>query len=237
MKTAGKILKVLLHTVCILVVFGTFALAIWRISMLGTPNEIKGLVPNERLCEAYRENGNILTLYHQEQSSLTRAEHNAGYFGAIDVIFVKEAQQLQVVFRYNISTLKHLKEDHFLSEVPDRNGDYFNVTVSVSTDLTPENKEDNNGNDPSAVKQERYQPTSCTKYQNSIYNYEKLVFDGINVDDDTLAVYLDVYYEGALDYSKQAYGTLCLYDYSLKCVDRKLEKSEIYAIENFNKEN
>lgn len=235
MKTAGRIFKVLFHTVCILVVFGTFALAIWRISMLGTPNEIKGLAPNERLCEAYRENGNSLTLYNQEQSSLTRAEHNSGYFGAIDVIFIKEAQQLQVVFRYNISTLKHLKEDYSLAEVPDRNGDYFNVTVSVSTDLTPENKEDNEGNDPTAVKQERYHPTSSTRYQNSIYNYEKLVFDGINVDEDTLAVYLDVYYEGAIDYSKQAYGTLCLYDYKLKRIDRKLEKSEIYAIENFNK--
>ena len=235
MKIALKIFKVLFHTLCIIIVFGTIALAVWRIFMLETPSELKRIVPNEQVCEAYKENGNSLTLYYQDQSTLTRTEENSGYFGAINVTFIKEADQLQVVFRYNISTLKHLKEDYSLAEIPDRNGDYFDVTVSISSDLTPENEEDNFGNDPASVAQKRYYPTSYTTYQNSLYNYVKYVFDDICVDESTLAVYLDVYYNEDKDYSEEAYGTLCLYDYALKNVERKLTDADKKLIEEFSK--
>ena len=234
-KIALKIFKVLFHTLCIIIVFGTIALAVWRIFMLETPSELKRIVPNEQVCEAYKENGNSLTLYYQDQSTLTRTEENSGYFGAINVTFIKEADQLQVVFRYNISTLKHLKEDYSLAEIPDRNGDYFDVTVSISSDLTPENEEDNFGNDPASVAQKRYYPTSYTTYQNSLYNYVKYVFDDICVDESTLAVYLDIYYNEDKDYSKDAYGTLCLYDYALENVERTLTDADKKLIEEFSK--
>ena len=235
MKIAGKIFKILFHALCIIIVFGTIGLAVWRIFMLETPNELKRIVPNEKLCEAYKENGNSLTLYYQEQGKLTTAEENRGYFGAIHVTFIKEADQLQVVFRYNISTLKHLKEDYSLAEVPDRNGEYFDVTVSVSSDLTPDNTEDNDGNDPASVAQKRYYPTSYTTYQNSLYNYVKYVFDDVCVDESTLAVYLDIYYNEDKDYSKDAYGTLCLYDYALENVERTLTDADKKLIEEFSK--
>ena len=234
MRIAGRICKWIFHAACIIVVFGTIGLSLWRIFMLGTPNEMKGLLPNARLCEAYRENNGQLTVFYQEQSTLTRGEENSGYFGAIEVSFIKEADQLQVVFRYNISTLKHLKEDFGLAETPDRNGKYFDVSVVVATDLTPDNTEDNNGNDPASVSLERYYPTSSTTYQNSLYNYERFVFDGVSVEELTLAVYLDVYYDQAIDYSAEPYGTLCLYDHALKNIERKLSSADIKAIESFN---
>ena len=235
MKIAGKIFKILFHSLCIIIVFGTIGLAVWRIFMLETPNELKRIVPNEKLCEAYKENGNSLTLYYQEQGKLTTAEENRGYFGAIHVTFIKEADQLQVVFRYNISTLKHLKEDYSLAEIPDRNGEYFDVTVSVSSDLTPDNTKDNDGNDPASVAQKRYYPASYTTYQNSLYNYVKYVFDDVCVDESTLAVYLDIYYNEDKDYSKDAYGTLCLYDYALENVERTLTDADKKLIEEFSK--
>ena len=233
MKIAGKILKWLFHAVCVIVVFGTIGLSVWRIFMLGTPNALKGIEPNARLCEAYRQNDGELTVFYQNQNSITRAENNAGYFGAIEVSFIEEADQLQVVFRYNTSTLKHLREDFSLSETPNRDGDYFDVTVLLVTDLTPDVEEDNYGNDPSSVSFTRYYPTSCTSYQNSLYNYYKLTFDGVSVEDLTLAVYMDVYYNEAIDYEKDPYGALCLYDYKLKRIERKLSSSNIAAIEEF----
>lgn len=235
MKIAGKIFKVLFHTLSIAIVFGTIGIVLWRIFMLGTPAEMKNIIPNERICSAYAENGEELTLYYQNQNSLTRAENNSGYFGAPHVTFIKEADQLQVVFRYNVSTLKHLKEDYLLAEIPDRNGNYFDVTVSVSTDLTPDNTEDNNGNDTAAVEQTRYYPTSCTTYQNSLYNYVKFVFDGICIEEDTLAVFLDVYYNEDIDYGKEPYGVLCLYDYKGEEIERNLTAQDRKNLESFIK--
>ena len=233
MKIAGKILKWFFHALCLVVVFGTIGLSLWRIFMLGTPNEMKGVQPNETLRKAYWENGEKLTVFYQEQNSLTRAEENAGYFGAIEVCFIEEADQLQVVFRHNVSTLKHLKEDYSLAEVPSRSENHFDVTVVVGTDLTPDNKEDNNGNDPACVSMVRYYPSSCTEYQNSLYNYYKLTFDGVSIDDLTLVVYMDVYYKGDVNYDKKPYGTLCLYDYGLKRIERKLSDSNLSAIATF----
>ena len=235
MKTAGKIFKLLFHATSIIIVFGTIGVVLWRIFMLGTPNEMKYLVPNERLCSTYEENGGELTLYYQEQNTLTRGEENSGYFGAPHVTFIKEADQLQVVFRYNLSTLKHLKEDYSLALTPDRNGTYFDVTVSVSTDLTPDIAEDNSGNDPEAVLQTRYYPTSYTTYQNSLYNYVKFVFDGICIEEDTLAVFLDVYYAEDVDYEKEPYGTLCLYDFKSENVERKLTAQDRKDLEGYSK--
>lgn len=235
MKTAGKIFKLLFHATSIIIVFGTIGVVLWRIFMLGTPNEMKYLVPNERLCSTYEENGGELTLYYQEQNTLTRGEENSGYFGAPHVTFIKEADQLQVVFRYNLSTLKHLKEDYSLALTPDRNGEYFDVTVSVSTDLTPDIAEDNSGNDPESVLQTRYYPTTCTTYQNSLYNYVKFVFDEICIEEDTLAVFLDIYYNEDIDYGEEPYGALCLYDFKSENVERKLTAQDIKLIENFVK--
>ena len=234
MKTTGKILKALFHITSLVIVFGTIGLVLWRIFMLGTPGEMKNVVPNERLCAAYEASGGELTLYYQDQNTITRAEDSYGYFGAPYVTFIKEADQLQVVFRYNLSTLKHLKEDYSLDWTPDRSGTYFDVTVSVSTDLTPDIAEDNSGNDPDAVLQTRYHPTSFTTYQNSLYNYVKFVFDDVCIEDDTLAVFLDVYYVDDIDYEKEPYGALCLYDYKSKNVDRELTSKDIEAIESFS---
>ena len=230
-----KVFKVLFHTLSRVIIFGTTALVLWRIFMLDTPTSLKRIVPNETVCSAYEENGESLTLYYQEQATITRAEENSGYFGAPYVTFIKEADQVQVVFRYNLSTLKHVKEDYSLEGIPSRDGMHFDVTLSKSTDLTPENAEDNSGNDPASVGQTRFYPTSYTTYQNSLYNYVKYIFDGVSVDEDTLAIFLDVYYSEDVDYSKEAYGTLCLYDYAGEIIERKLTNADKALIEEFGK--
>ena len=72
---------------------------------------------------------------------------------------------------------------------------------------------------------ERYQPTACTKDTKNLYNYERLTFDGIDIFDhfdengkpvmrsDVLAVYVDIYFNEDIDYSKDALGTLMIYVY------------------------
>lgn len=234
-RLTSRIIKIIFHTICLVIIFGTAVLLLWRIFIMGVPSSMKALTVNERIVSAYGENGGTLTLFYQDQNTVTRADNNYGYFAAPYVTFIREADQLQVVFRYNNSTLKHLANDYSLPSVPDRNGDYYDVTVSVSTDLTPDIEDDNLGNDPQSVKQERYMPTSVTSEQNSLYNYRKYVFDGISIDDGTLAVYLDIYYNEDVDYSKEAYGTLCLYDYKTPTESRKLTSGDKKNIESFEK--
>lgn len=234
-RVTSRIIKIIFHFICLTVIFGTTALLIWRIFIMGVPSSMKRLAVNESVASAYSRCDKTLTLFYQDQNTVTRADNNYGYFGAPYVTFIREANQVQVVFRYNNSTLKHLAEDYSLSSVPDRNGDYYDVTISVSTDLTPDIEEDNFGNDPQSVKQVRYKPTSVTTERNSLYNYRKYVFDGVCVEDGTLAVYLDIYYNADIDYSKEAYGTLCLYDYKTPTEYRKLTSADIKNLENYAK--
>ena len=128
-----------------------------------------------------------------------------------DVTVQANAKQLQVVFRYNNSTLEHLKEDYQLPEIPSKDSELFDVTLLKTTDLTPDNKDDNAIADTLATT--RYFPTAekTTRTTTSLYTYYRFVFDGVSVDDVTVGVFADVYYLADLDYTKKAYGTLCLY--------------------------
>ena len=69
------------------------------------------------------------------------------------------------------------------------------------------------------------------------------MFDGVTVDDLTLAVYADFYYLGDLMYenesfdiyTEEAYGTLCLYTFADKTIEVELTKDDIAAMEAYVK--
>ena len=60
------------------------------------------------------------------------------------------------------------------------------------------------------------------------------MFDGIEITDDVIAVYVDVYYVGDIDYEKDAYGTLLVYYYTEKNIPYKLTRNDKQAIEGYN---
>ncbi|MBO5293837.1 MAG: hypothetical protein J6B71_01110 [Clostridia bacterium] len=210
-----------------LFVFLINAIILWRVFFSASiPGGVKALDVNEPLAAAYAQHGEELTFCYQYQKSLTYAEHNAGYFGIPEYVFIPEAKQVQIVFRYNNSTLRHLAEDYGLAEVPDKGETLFDVTLVRSTDLTPEDRDDNL--DPTKISTVRYQPTSVKRDETALYTYYRIVFDGVSLEDGTLGVFADIYYKGDLDYEKAAYGTLCLYDdlsewleYDLSGADRR----------------
>ena len=153
-RIAGRIVKLSLT----LLVLAVNAIVIWRVFFsANVPKAISALVPNEALCEAYAEKGDDLILFRQEQKSLTYAEHNAGYFGVPDYVIIPEAKQVQLIFRYNDSTLRHLQEDFALAEAPKKALEWFDLTLVKTTDRTPENKEDNR--DPATLSVERMAPS------------------------------------------------------------------------------
>ena len=226
-------------------VAGVILLLLWRIFSSGTPNELKALTPNAPLAQAYEENGGKLYMFKQDHHSLTTAERNYGYFGISDYYIIPEANQVQLVFRYNNSTIRALAEDESLAEVPPKDAELFDVSLVLQTDLTPENKDDNAGNVAGTVKLTRFFPEAALteRKTTSLYNYFRYVFifdEDYNIEalmesGELLAIYADVYYNEKIDYETQSYGTLFLYDYKTDIVKQRLTLSDKNAIKEFIK--
>ena len=197
---------------------------IWRMCSSGDPEQVKYLMGNEALYEAYEKHGDDLVLQYQNQDTITLAPHNRGYFSVTQYVFIPEAKQVQLVFRYNNSTIKHLAEDKGLAAVPDKSEELFDVTLVTTTDLTPDNREDNANID--TLEMKRYTPSAATRAETSLYTYYRFVFDNIEITPEMLFVFVDVYYEGDLNYEEPAYGTLCLYDDESPWVTYKLSRTE-----------
>lgn len=237
--------KLMLGTLILLVV-GVF---LWRFITSVPPDELSTLTVDENIVAAYEDGS--LKLVTQEQNNITRTEKNYGYFSVAQVVFIPELEQLQILVQYNDSTLKALKNDYsedFLSlgekEYPDPEKDWYDVSVVLAKDLTPENSEDNFGNSKESVELTRIMPTKVSgAAHKDRYSYRRLVFDGVSLDEPTLAVYADFYYLGDVAYNNEdfdiyndsAYGTLCLYTFADKTVDVKLTKDDVKAIENYVK--
>ncbi|MBR2353749.1 MAG: hypothetical protein IKA76_04510 [Clostridia bacterium] len=218
---SGRIIKFLFFCV----VFGVILLLLWRMFSSSDPESMERLTPNDALAIAYEQKGDDLYLFRQEQRSVTSGENNYGYFSVTDAVFIPDANQIQVVVRYNNSTLRSLAEDKGLPAVPDRSEELFDVTLTVATDLTPENQSDNYGNDETAVAFARVHATSVTSDTKNLYNYRRFVFDLGTAELSLselmdkgllLAVYTDIYYKGDVNYEEPAYGTLCVFDYVTK---------------------
>lgn len=193
---------------------------VWRVIASSVPRELTKISMNDPLREAYAEKGDGLVLYTQEQNSITRGEKNYGYFTSCDVLFIPEAKQVQLLIRYNDSTLKALQKDYGLAELPDSGKDWYDVTIVTATDLTPENKKDDLISDPESVCLDRIAPTYVSEsVHEGLYSYRRLVYDGVEFDELLLAIYADFYYVGDIRYldegfdiyTDEAYGTLCLY--------------------------
>lgn len=238
-KKTGRILKWLIAALIAFICGFLF----WRIISAGDPASMKAMTVNESLHQAYVAHGEELTLFTQEQNSITRGENNAGYFSVTNHVFIPEANQVQLVFRYNNSTIRALVEDYALSETPSRDDELYDVTVVLAIDLTPEDTSDNAGNDESSVRFVRIHAADApTVEKSTLYNYRRFVFDVGSSGEDLaalldggllLAVYADMYYVGDCDYEKPPYGTLCLYDYLSKNVDVSLTREDRRALESF----
>ena len=235
-KYTWRIIGYIFKAICALLIAAVVGLLIWRIVDSRTdPQVVKTIMVNDKLQKAYEENDGKLTTYYQEQSKFTQAEDNYGYFAITRSCFIDEAEQLQILLRYNNSTLEYLKEDYKLSAIPERDAQVFDVTVLVAYDLTPNDTSDNFGNDEGSVRFERFYTTATLSHKKTLYNYRKFVFDGIKIDDSVLAVYVDIYYKGDVDYDSEPYGTLLVYDYTAANVEYKLTSADVEAIEAYGK--
>lgn len=226
LKIIGKIIKYSFYFVIIAI----NAIMLWRIFFSGDPSEIKPLIANEKLVSVYNEKGNDLVLKTQKQKALAES----GRFSVTDCVFIPEADQIQITVRYNNSTLRRLAEDFELSTVPEKKDELFDITVVKTTDLTPENDEDNLKRE--NLKEERFYPTGKSKTAyTSLYTYKKFIFDNIEWE-DAVGLFLDIYYVGDMDYSDTPYDALCIYDALMDMDERSLSGADKRALKNAGKD-
>ena len=225
----------ILHWLFAVLIFGVCGLVCWRVFISSAPpSEMKRLSPNAALAAAFAEQGEELPLYTQEQASVTRGEHNYGYFGITRCTFIPDARQVQVVLRYNNSTLKALQSDFSLAERPPKGEEILDVTLLRVTDTTPDVKEDNTDGSPN-LRKDRLHPHAPIITTTALYTYCLYVFDGVEIADDTVAAFLDIYYEGAVDYNATPCGTLRLYHAESQNLPVELSSREIKALKKYGK--
>lgn len=232
---APRIVRRILRVLLFALILGVNGIIFWRFCSASIPKKVKYIQPNEVLATAYAASDGTLTAFRQEQASITRGANNYGYFSVVGCTFFPEAGQVQIVFRYNKSTLKHLAEDKGLDQVPEKSGTHFDVTLLKTTDLTPEDKTDNL--DPATLSSARYFATAdVVREETALYTYFRYTFDGVFLDENTDGVFVDVYWLGDKDYLQTSYGTLCVWDSESENIPVNLTRSERKAIENYTAE-
>ncbi len=242
MSTVFKIVKRIFISLFFLLIIAIVGILLWRINSADDPKSMETLNVNEALYTSYSAHGKELYMFKQEQRTITSAENNYGYFAITNYTVIPDANQIQTTVRYNNSTLKYTAEDFELSEIPSRDEEVYDITLLFAIDLTPDNEEDNLGNDEDSVKFVRCHGTVTMAEQKNLYNFRQMVFDLDSAELDIeylleskllLAIYADFYYNGALDYEKAPYGTLCLYDFKSENITVKLDKKDIEALTKY----
>lgn len=204
MVKGSKIFKISVKVLFYLFVIIVNAIMLWRVLFSGDPAKIQRLTVNDSLREAY-EDGQLL-LETQEQRTLT----SNGLFAVRQCVFIPEANQIQIVVRYNNSTLRKLAQDYGLESVPEKTDELFDVSIVKTIDKTPMDITDNT--DTEALSEERYHPTGEpeTAYKR-LYSYRRYVFENVSRE-DAVGMFVDVYYKGDVNYEKDPYGALCIYE-------------------------
>jgi hypothetical protein len=203
----------------VLLLIGMITVLLWRVVFSQDPpdgfDQISG---NDVLREALHTNGKI-TVLTQDQVKYTEGADNYAYFNLDYCYFFKEADQVQLLLFYNNSTLEHLAEDRGLAAVPPRGEEIFSLKMTQYLDVTPEDHAKAGEND--ILTEERVlTPSRCEITTNSLYTFLRYTFDGVDLDTDTVVIYLDMCYEG------ESYGTLRLYHRESETKERLLSGKE-----------
>ncbi len=217
LRTAWKIVR---YVFIALVIVVNVAI-VWRLCSSSDPSSMSRLLINDRIYDAFEENNEDLKIFRQYHDTITRVERNYGYFSITDSIFIPDAEQAQVVFRYNNSTLDSVAKDYNLDEPLSRDEVHFDVSLVIVY------------KDGSKVRiQADKEYLHDTK---TFYNYYRYNFDSVKIDESVRYVFVDIYYLDDLDYEKQSYGTLWIYDSDKKKIDISLSGADRNALVEYGK--
>lgn len=191
MKIVGRILK---YAVLALI-FGVIAFLLVRILIAEYyPREMKALYPTDNLKSAYAADPNLEI--RRQDLGISYDNPEFALFMANHQYYCPAAGELQIALRYNHSTLGEVQKDFGLDAAPLPSPDLFDFTLF-----------DDNGN--------RYPLSFMTTDAKFMYEYYKLAFSDVDFGEATNWIRLDIYYRDAVDYSKEPYACILLYNKEL----------------------
>ncbi len=169
--------KILLYTVRTIAVL-ICLMFIWRVIFAENKSTLSKLSPTDTLCAAYAENGNIELLTHDVVDEIS----DNGYFSAYAFVYSPETSELQVTVRYNNSTVNALGDVEFRLFTVDSSSGKDATNVSGGDAGVDENGGRTYQGHPAG---DDVFPTVAEKTKKLFYNYERLVFDGIEIGENT----------------------------------------------------
>ena len=211
------ILGLLLRALIMLLILAMCTFLVWRVFFSQRPpRAMRTLSDNAVLSAACEANGGHLSILEQEQVKYTEGENNYAYMYVDWCLFIREADQVQLLLFYNDSTLKHLRDDYGLETTPAHGDAVFRPVLTQYVDVTPEVAGER------VTEARAFAPVSCETDTATLYTFCRYTFDGVDLTDDTVVVYLDMYFADDPD----AYGTLRLYHEESESTVRDLTQKE-----------
>ena len=201
MKTVGKVIKYIFY----IFVFAVCALVIFRSCIMFDyyPSQMKSILWTDSTRQTYRADPNGFEAYSQVLV-FSYDDPDEGNFFASNQLIIPSAEQLQITVRYNDSTLERFADKFemeiadlsFVYYLSDQDGNHYPLTLSASDRAF------------------------------NLYNYERLVFEGIDISKVT-NLYLDIYIDGNADLEGKPAACIPLYDSERSLKEYKLSGSEI----------
>lgn len=170
-KWIKRILKGLVALACVAL--------IWRVIFAGSEVTLDEFIPTRATAEAYSQSGGLKIMTNDVADEISEG----GYFSAYCFFYSPETKEVQVTVRYNNSTVDKLGDVDFYLYTVDVSGEPY--------DTAADSVVDENGN---VIKLHQGYPMSdvlspISEYTQTdevlFYNYEKLVFEGVEVDEGT----------------------------------------------------
>lgn len=196
----------------------------WRVFLSKRPpKELREISANEVLVNVYAQHGALTVMEQPEQVRYTEGEDNYADYHVANCVFLEEADQVQLLFFYNNSTLQGVSETLAIDPALPRGEEVFGVELLLLVDVSPEG----HVGDP-VIEERVVHATHAEVGTTSLYTFVRYTFDGVDITDDVAVVYFDIYYEGA---ERSELGTIRLYHKESRAEYRELTKKEQSVLE------
>ena len=166
MKKFWKIIGRLFLTLLFLII----AFLVIRVVIASDESVMDDIIATDNLKEAYKNGeSEIFALTHNVPYQISEKD---GYFSAYSFVYIPSANQLQIVVRYNNTVYRQLADRE--AEKVEKDPLYDAITVSEGEEFLFVLRNEKTG--------EEILPTVVESAEKWMYQYRRLVFDGVTVD-------------------------------------------------------
>lgn len=204
-KWIKRIIKIIVIVLCLLMV--------WRVLILENDSIFSDLVPTADTAALYKADGALTVM----TNDIVHEMSEGGYFSAYAFYYIPDANELQVTVRYNNNSVESLGDICFFAYTVDTSGDP--VTGETTVRL-------HEGYPIGDIKE----PEIYGREEKVLYGYEKLIFRGISIDENTNVI-ISLCTDGDSNNEK---AVIAAHFAEQPMEEYKLSKSEKKALSDFN---